>query len=164
MFPLLPTIKRTFLSGSIASLSSTITLMLVARVEGKAAVQPLNATSHWLNGDDAAECKEFILGHTGVGYATNHAACIFWALFFEAWRSGRPPAAPAVILREAMAMSAIAAAVDYGATPKRFTPGWELVLSKSGMAVVYGGLALGLAAGSLMTQAKRPGVAKNDWI
>ena len=52
-------------------------------------------------------------------------------------------------------MSAVAAAVDYGATPKRFTPGWEFVLSKKGMAFAYAGLAVGMAAGALLTQSAR---------
>jgi len=52
-------------------------------------------------------------------------------------------------------MSVVAAAVDYGPTPKRFTPGWEFVLSKRGMAVAYAGLALGLAVGALSTQRRR---------
>ena len=42
-------------------------------------------------------------------------------------------------------MSAFAAAVDYTVTPHRFTPGWELVLSKGGMAVVYAAMAAGFA-------------------
>ena len=52
-------------------------------------------------------------------------------------------------------MSAVAAAVDYGATPERFTPEWDFVLSKKGMAVAYGRLAVGLAAGALLTQLAR---------
>lgn len=60
------------------------------------------------------------------------------------------------MLRDAALMTAIAAAVDYGPTPRRFTPGWELVLSKTGMAVAYAGLALGLAAGASRTQSRFP--------
>jgi hypothetical protein len=48
--------------------------------------------------------------------------------------------------------SAVAAAIDYGVTPKRFTPGWELLLSKRSMVVAYGALALGLAFGTNMAQ------------
>lgn len=48
-------------------------------------------------------------------------------------------------------MSAVAAAVDYGPTLKRFTPGWELVLSKGAMAATYGAMSVGLAVGSAMT-------------
>ena len=49
-------------------------------------------------------------------------------------------------------LAALAAATDYGATPKRFTPGWELALSRRGMAAVYAAMAAGLAAGVLATQ------------
>jgi branched-chain amino acid transport system permease protein len=38
------------------------------------------------------------------------------------------------------------AAVDYTITPHRFTPGWELVLSKRGMALAYAAMALGFVA------------------
>jgi hypothetical protein len=49
-------------------------------------------------------------------------------------------------------MSAIAAAVDYGATPKRLTPGWELVVSNNSMVTTYGAMALGLSAGALVAR------------
>ncbi len=86
---------------------------------------------------------------------TNHVASIFWAVFIEAWRARRRSAGPFPMLRDALIMSAVAAAVDYGTTPKRFTPGWEFVLSTKGMAVAYGGLTVGLAAGALLTQLAR---------
>ena len=143
------------ISGGCATIGSTMALAAAARMENKAAVRPVNATSHWLNGDGAG-VRESVDGiHTGVGFLTNAAASIFWAAFFEAWRVTREPAAPLPMLRDALAMSAIAAAVDYGATPRRFTPGWELVLSRRSMALAYGGLAAGLAMGALLTQARR---------
>jgi hypothetical protein len=55
-------------------------------------------------------------------------------------------------------MSAIAAIVDYGITPKRLTPGWELTLSRKAMVGAYAGLALGLAAGALVSQRIRANV------
>ena len=148
-------LARAAVSGTAASIASTAVLGLVARAEGKAPFQPLNATSHWLNGDRAAEFKGVDLAHTAVGYATHHAATIFWALFFERWIATRPALSPASIAQRALALSAIAAAVDYGPTPKRFTPGWELVLSKRSMAAVYGAMAAGLAAGTLMLPRRR---------
>ena len=59
------------------------------------------------------------------------------------------------MLCNAALMAAIAAAIDYGPTPRRFTPGWELVLSKTGMALAYAGRALGLTAGVSRTQSRR---------
>ena len=89
------------------------------------------------------------LSHTAVGYATHHAATLFCAVLFERWIGRRRPAALPV-LQDALLMTAIAAAVDYTATPKRFTPGWEFVLSKRSMAAAYGAMAAGLAAGALI--------------
>jgi hypothetical protein len=49
-------------------------------------------------------------------------------------------------------MSAIAAVVDYGITPKQLTPGWELALSRQSMAGAFAGLAQGLAAGAYVSR------------
>ena len=62
---------------------------------------------------------------------------------FEIWLATRPPRTTTRLLRDACIMSAIAAGIDYGATPKRLTPGWELVLSRRSMGATYGAMALG---------------------
>ena len=149
-------LRSALVAGGYASVASTAALAVAAWAEGKGAWQPTNATSHWRNGDEAAAHRGIEKAHTGIGYATNHAACIFWALFFEAWRARLGPAGLAPMLRDAALMAVIAAAVDYGLTSRRFTPGWELVLSKTGMAVAYAGLALGLTAGASRIQSRLP--------
>ena len=146
------TLRFALLSGTVASVTSTLALALLARAEGKGALQPVNATSHWRNGEQAASVRRAELAHTAVGYATHHAATVFWAVLFERWVGARRPAAVLPLARAARAMSAVAAAVDYGATPKRFTPGWEFVLSKRSMAAAYAAMALGLAAGALVNR------------
>ena len=140
-------------TGTAASVVSTAALALLARGEGKSVFQPTNATSHWLHGDSAALHREPDAAHTLIGYATHHASALFWAVPFEVWLAARPPRTSAGLLRDACAMSAIAAAIDYGVTPKRLMPGWELVLSKGSMAATYGAMALGLAAGALLARA-----------
>ena len=145
------TLRFALTSGTLASATSTIALALLARAEGKGVLQPVNSTSHWMNGEQAASWRSANLTHTAVGYATHHAATVFWAVLFERWLGvPRPAALP--LVRDALAMSAVAAAVDYGATPKRFTPGWEFVLSKRSMAAAYAAMALGLAAGALINR------------
>ena len=139
-------------TGTAASLVSTGALALLARAEGKGALQPTNATSHWLHGDGAARHREADLRHTLVGYGTHHASAMFWALPFQVWLASRPPRSPLELLRDACVMSAIAAAVDYGVTPRRLTPGWELVISKRSMVAAFAALALGLTAGALLAQ------------
>lgn len=140
------------ITGAVASAASAVSLALLAKAEGKGALEPVNATSHWLHGNPDAVRRDADLVHTAVGYATHHASAVFWALPFEAWLAARPPRTPAMLLRDAAVMSAIAAAVDYGMAPKRLTPGWELVISKRSMAAAYGMLALGLAAGAALSR------------
>ncbi len=146
-------LRRAAISGSAASLVSTLALARLACVNHQAPLRPVNATSHWLHGPAAAAVARADLAHTAVGYATHHAATLFWATIFEAWLARRRPVAALPMLQYALAMSAIAAAVDYVATPKRFTPGWEFVLRPRDMAAAYIAMAAGLAAGSLDSQA-----------
>jgi hypothetical protein len=140
------------ITGTAASVASTAAPALLAQAEGKSAFQPMNATSHWLHGDSAASHRRPDAAHTLVGYATHHASTLFWAVPFEAWLAFRPPRTTAELLRDACAMSVIAAVIDYGVTPKRLTPGWELVLSKRSMATTYVAMALGFAAGALVAR------------
>ena len=142
-------------TGTVASLASTAALALLARSQGKAAVQPTNSTSHWLHGDKAALVRRIDAAHTGVGYATHHASAIFWALTFHWWLSRRPPGSPARLLRDASVMTAIATTVDYVMTPKRLTPGWEEVLPKKSIALAYVAFAVGLTIGALASQPPR---------
>jgi hypothetical protein len=152
--PALRSLGEIAIGGTLASVTSALALGVASKAEGKAVAQPLNATSHWLRGDRAASVKRADLRHTSLGYATHLAATLFWAAIFRQWTSRRPPTAPLPMLRDAMAMSAIAAAVDYTVTPHRFTPGWELNLSKRSMGLAYVAMGLGLAAGALLTQRK----------
>ena len=79
---------------------------------------------------------------------------MFWASLFEGQAGRHGPLAPLPLLRDAAAVSAFAALVDYTVTPKRFTPGWEFVLSKRSMAVAYAAMAAGLAGAALASQAR----------
>jgi hypothetical protein len=142
-------------TGTVASIVSTMTLAALARAEGKSAVQPTNATSHWLHGDEAAQHQHVDFEHTVVGYATHHGSAIFWAVPFEIWLAYDPPQSFGELVGKAAVTSAVAAAVDYGITPRRLTPGWELTISKKSMVGAFAGLALGLAAGALVSRALR---------
>src|SRR5690349_9800519 len=127
-----PTI-RALVTGTVAGLASATALALLARTEGKGALRPINATSHWLHGEKAGRCEELDAAHTLIGFATHYASTVFWALPFEFWRARQRAPSAGAILRGACMTSAVAAAIDYGVTPKRFTPGWELVLGKRSM-------------------------------
>ena len=139
-------------TGTAASIATGAALALLARAEGKGALQPINATSHWLHGPDAGRVRELDVAHTAIGYATHHASCIFWALPFEWWLSSREDRTAAEVLGVAGAVSGIAAVVDYGIVPRRLTPGWEHAVSRRSVAATFGALALGLAAGGLLVR------------
>ena len=133
-----------------AAAASAAALALMAKVENRGALQPLNATSHWLNGEAVARRTRAGWRTTGVGVATHLVATAFWAAIFEGWlRRGERNAA--AVVGKAAVMAGVSALVDYRATPKRFTPGWEFVLSAGAMGVVYAALGAGLAGG------RRPG-------
>jgi hypothetical protein len=138
--------------GTTASIVSTAALAILATLEGKGALQPTNATSHWLHGESAAAFAHMDTRHTGLGYATHHASALFWAWPFAAWLASRPDRSSVQMLRDASVLSAIAATVDYGITPKRLTPGWELVLPTRSMFAAFAALAIGLALGARVTQ------------
>jgi hypothetical protein len=63
-------------TGTVASVVSTAALALLAKAEGKGALQPTNATSHWLNGDEAARHEEPDAAHILLGYAAHHALLV----------------------------------------------------------------------------------------
>ena len=140
---------RTLVSGIGGTLSSTAMLAAAARLEGQGVAQPLNATSHWLHGDAASRRPSIDLAHTGMGLVTHTAATVFWASLFEAWMVDRPSRSRGEIAARAVTVAALAAVVDYTVTPKRFTPGWEMVLSKQAMAAAYFAMAAGFAASRL---------------
>ncbi|WAC27156.1 hypothetical protein [Ancylobacter sp. SL191] len=112
---------RSLISGTAASVVTSGVLAMLARLENRAAVQPLNATSHWYWGDAAGRSRELSFTHTAVGFLTHHAASVLWAGLFESARRLYPGR---TALGDALAVSAFAAAVDYGLVPKRLTPGW----------------------------------------
>ena len=140
-------------TGSVASVISTAALAALAKLEGRGALEPTNATSHWLWGRKSRGRRDVDAAHTAVGYATHHASAVFWALPFEAWLAMQPPRSTFELIGDAAMMSGIAATVDYGVAPKRITPGWELALSDRSMVAAFAALAVGLACGAAASRA-----------
>ena len=143
------------LTGTVAGITTMTALTLLARAEGRRPLQPINATSHWLHGEHAGAVDQADAPHTAVGFATNHAAAIFWAIPLELWLATQPPRPPLLVLRDAAAVSAVAAVVDYGLVPKRLTPGWENALPPRSVAAGFAAMALGLFAGAMLTREVR---------
>ncbi|AZO82213.1 hypothetical protein B5U98_08225 [Bosea sp. Tri-39] len=136
-------------TGTAISVVTSGVLAFLARMEGRSAVRPLNSTSHWYWGDAAGRSRRVDTAHTVLGFVTHHGASVLWAAVYEGLRRQRP-GRPA--LGDAVAVSALAAFVDYAVVPKRLTPGWEKVVSPGAIGITYVAMALALAASSLGTR------------
>jgi hypothetical protein len=149
------TLQRAALSGTLASILSTLTLALLGRREAGSAAAPINAVSHWYWGKRAARQDDASLRYTLPGYLTHHAASIFWALFYERLFGRRAEPTPATALATGVAVASLAALVDYTITPKRLTPGYEERLSPPSLVVVYTAFAIGLALSGMGRRTRR---------
>lgn len=145
-------------SGTIASVASTIALSILGKAELGKTAAPINGPSQWVWGRHAPYQDHFSLRYTIVGYAIHHAASVFWALWYEKLRQRLGPAESAAsALAPAVITAATAYAVDFHFTPKRLTPGFERRLSQRSLLMVYGAFALGLAATALVDYGKSSG-------
>jgi hypothetical protein len=142
-------ISKIIISGTLASAGAALVLSGRAKQEGRWPSQPMNATSHWLQGDEAARHKQIDIRHTALGAATHWMASLLWAGMFHKIRHHAEHDNVPAIARDALVTTITAVTVDYVFTPHRLTPGWELVLSKRGMAYGYLGMAAGLMIGEI---------------
>ena len=140
-------LRRASVSGTVAAITSGLTVALLARRRTGHLASGPNATSHVLWGESAGCCHEVDLRHTGVGAAIHHASGVFWAAGFEWLLATRRRPHPIVA---ATAVTAAAYVVDYHVVPKRLTPGFELHLSGREMLGVYAALAAGLALTAML--------------
>jgi hypothetical protein len=148
--------RDALVSGTAASLASTLVLSLCAEREKGMPLAPTNATSRWIWGDRAAHQRGPSLRYTAVGYAIHHVSASFWALVYErvfAPRGRHAQTWPTVAA--GMSVAAMACFGDYKLTPCRFQPGFEKHLSKTSLALSYGAFGLALAAHSLLSCARR---------
>ncbi|MGZ9057889.1 MAG: hypothetical protein ACXW14_01450, partial [Burkholderiaceae bacterium] len=75
-------LNRGVVSGTWASILSTLALAARGRSESGSALAPINAVSHWYWGDRATREDRPSLKYTVPGYLTHHATSIFWAVLF----------------------------------------------------------------------------------
>jgi hypothetical protein len=141
-------LKNTLLTAGIATAATTLAAAFLGQREAGSPAAPLNATSHILWGDKAAEQDGFSAEYTLAGAVLNAGAMFGWAALQELivgrWaRQGTPARAVAA----GAATSAIAYATDYHVVPKRLTPGFEKRLSSESLAIVYFVLAATMAFG-----------------
>lgn len=149
-------LRRSLISGSLASIASAISLSLLGKKELNRSAAPINGPSQWIWGKHAPYVNRFSFRYTVVGYCIHHAASIFWATWYEKFRKNTPTTNEIyVAVTSAVVTTATAYAVDFYLIPKRLTPGFEKRLSKRSLILVYGTFALGLATPVLLTRLKK---------
>jgi hypothetical protein len=144
---------RALVSGTLAAAAVTVVASWASRRATGSAASALNATSHFLWGDRAARRHSYSMKYTGVGFAANYGASVFWALLYESLGRGRRRSAGRA-LRDGAITSAVAYVVDYHVVPRRLTPGFELRIPGRALAAVYGALAVGLALRDMFRAAR----------
>jgi hypothetical protein len=148
--------KQALISGTTASLLSTVALAIAGKAEHNAPAGPINGPSQWVFGRKAAYKRAPSLRHTLTGFLIHHASAMGWAILHERFL-GRNKArqTPAQRLRNAAITAAVANFVDYKLTPKRLQPGFEAQLSKKSLFTVYAAFGVGLAVYDLATRNPR---------
>ncbi len=142
-------ISDTISTGAVATASTTTALAVLGQLENGDPVSTINAVSHMLWGDEAAETDALDVEHTLAGIGLNAAAVTSWAGVHELFmpREGGPSVSRALLAGAATAAAAYI--TDYHVVPERLTPGFEKRLSRPALLGVFATLALSLAAASL---------------
>jgi hypothetical protein len=84
------------------------------------------------------------------GLLINTGAGMFWALVQELLLARSHYRDRATAAATGAAVGALAYAVDYHLIPRRLTPGWELRLSRRGVALGFVALGVSLAVAGLL--------------
>ena len=146
-------LQRALVSGTASSILSTAALALMGKRETGSPYAPTNAVSHYVHGEKAAHRDGLSLRYTVPGYLIHHASATFSSFVFERFAGTvLDKKSPVGTMAAAAATSALAAFTDYKITPKPLHPGYEKRLSKPSLAVVYGGFAIGLAVGAMLSR------------
>ena len=146
---------RALSSGSLAGIATTAAVSLVGLREQSNAVAPINATSHVLWGDEAGAADEVDLKHTVPGLLINTGAGVFWALIHELLLERVRPRDAAEGAASGAAVAALAYVVDYHLIPRRLSPGWELRVSRRGVALGFATLGACLALSGILRARRR---------
>ncbi len=138
-------------SGSVASVLSTLALSVNARRETGHAAAATNAISHWVWPIRAFLADDPSLRYTGTGYLIHHAMSVMWAVLYEkALVSPSDHCTPARAIGAGIAAASFACLVDYTVTPRRLKPGFERRLSIPALASVYAAFGIGLALTTML--------------
>jgi hypothetical protein len=150
------TARNSIVSGSCASIVSTLVLSACSKIEEDSAAGAINGPSQWLWGRREGYRRAATLRHTAVGNGIHHLMSIFWAALHEgAFGPHLKNASPLKHCAAAALTTATAYLVDYNLTPRRLQPGFEKHLGPWSMAAVYGAFAIGLAAATMYRERRK---------
>ncbi|HEY4310809.1 MAG TPA: hypothetical protein VGN12_15270 [Pirellulales bacterium] len=144
-------VSRAMRTALPASAVTTAVAAICGRRDDGEPIAPVNAISHIVWGDTAAEQDDASIQYTAVGTVLNTMAVTSWSLVYEVFfgklaRKGN--VATAVL--GGVAVAGLAYVTDYHVVPKRLTPGFEKRLSPTSMLLVYSALAVSLPLVSLL--------------
>ena len=149
-------LRETLITGSIACVATLAAVAWCGSRRNGNAVAPINATSHVLWGEEAAQARAVDVKHTLPGVALNEGACVFWSAFYEkAFGRAAERGEATKALAAGGAVAALAYFVDYHLVSKRLTPGWEYHLDGRSLALVYAALALSFPLRGLLRRVFR---------
>jgi hypothetical protein len=138
-------VGRAMFTGAVSSLAVAAAAAACGKAEGQSGWKPINTISHILWGRRSADESGLTFRYTGSGLLLNGVACVFWAWFYQAWqRPAEQPRSLTALTQGGLATAALAYWTDYHLIPERFTPGFELSLSRRNFPWLYGALALGM--------------------
>ncbi len=138
-------LKKLFLTGAISSLAVAAAAAACGKADGQSVWKPINTISHILWGRRSAGQSQLSFKYTGAGLLLNGVACVFWAWVYREWqRSLDKPPSISALSQGGFAVAALAYLTDYHLVPTRFTPGFELSLSRRNFPWLYATLAAGL--------------------
>jgi hypothetical protein len=147
--------SRTIAAGCLSGMTVAGAAAWRAQIEGQSDWGPINAISHIVWGPQAAAQQRFTAKYTGSGLLLNALASGFWGWLYGVM--GRYSAAPNSYSRSAgrgMVVAAVASITDYYLVPRRFTPGFELSLTRRSCPWLYGALAVGLVLPDCLVRLK----------
>ncbi len=150
-----PSAGRWAMASVASGVLSTATLMALGRRETGSPYAPLNATSHIVWGDRAAEVDRADWKHTAVGQLLHHGSAFFWGALFETLQARRARRTVGNVVTDAAVTTVVAAVVDYKLVPDRLTPGFEKRLSTRALTLTYAALAAGLVIGGLAARQRK---------
>jgi hypothetical protein len=145
------TVSNILMLASWSTIATMLAVVCLAGLTGKHLLAPVQAISHIAFGERAYLTNRLNLTFAAVGFVLNVFTMVGWSVVAELTLQALKvtPSSPFGTFAIAFCISALAYWVDFKVVPKRFTPGFEHVLSRRALYLVYWILAISIGMGSL---------------